>query len=76
MSIYKLYAPKCCLPGCINLVGYHKKSKKLDGTVGYKWKTFCNYHRETTMGRAEKEKFMKSRGGCENRNGILGLEMQ
>lgn len=74
MSTYKAYAPVCALPDCINLVGYHKKYIKTDGTVGWKWKTFCERHR--TVDKAARDYFIKSRGGCENRDGRLGRTCQ
>lgn len=70
--MHKLYAPKCCIPNCQQLVGYHKKYNKADGTLGYQWKSCCEYHRRDTMGKIERKQFMESRGGCENRNGVLG----
>jgi 5-methylcytosine-specific restriction endonuclease McrA len=68
----KNWAPKCALPDCNDPVSYHKKWIKQDGTVGVKWKTFCDNHR--TVNKAARDIFMKSRGGCENRNGTLGLD--
>lgn len=68
----KNWAPKCALPDCNNPVSYHKKWIKQDGTVGVKWKTFCDNHR--TVNKTARDIFMKSRGGCENRNGTLGLD--
>jgi len=70
----KNWAPKCALPDCNDPVSYHKKWIKQDGTVGVKWKTFCDNHR--TVNKAARDIFMKSRGGCENRNGTLGLDWQ
>jgi HNH endonuclease len=69
-NILKEHAPKCACPDCRNLVGYHKRYLKTDGTWGAKWKTFCDYHR--TVGKAHRDLFIKSRGGCENRDGRLG----
>lgn len=69
--IFKTYAPRCAYPDCITRVGYHEKYIKSDGTPGYKWKTFCDHHR--TVGRKAKEIFLKSKGGCENRYGTIGL---
>lgn len=69
-SIYKTWAPKCALPGCIHNVGYHSSRIKKDGTVGYKWKTFCESHR--TVNKAARDIFLKSRGGCENRDARCG----
>lgn len=68
-SVINNYAPKCALPGCINRVGYHQKYVKIDGTIGAKFKTFCEDHR--TVNKASRDAFMKSRG-CENRDGRLG----
>jgi len=69
-SVIKNWAPKCAMPDCCNRVGYHKKYVKADGTIGVKWKTFCDNHR--TVNKASRDIFMKSRGGCENRDGRLG----
>lgn len=66
----KGWAPKCSHPDCNRPVGYHKKYIKKDGTPGAKWKTFCEYHR--TVGKGERDTFIKSRGGCENRDSRLG----
>lgn len=66
------FSHKCALEGCNKKVGYHKTYPKLDGTTGVKWKTFCEYHRRHPMGRKERENFLKSKGGCANRIGILG----
>jgi 5-methylcytosine-specific restriction endonuclease McrA len=70
MSNYKLYAPVCALPHCINKVNYHKRYLKTDHTWGFKWKTFCDDHR--TVNKAARDKFIQSRGGCENRDAHLG----
>ena len=58
------------MPHCTNLVEYHKRYKKLDGTWGYKWKTFCEYHRNE--GKAETDMFKMSKG-CENTDGHYGF---
>jgi hypothetical protein len=71
ITISNMYAPKCVLPDCCNRVGYHTKTIKKDGTPGFKWKTFCDYHR--TVGKKARDIFMKSKGGCENRFGDIGL---
>jgi 5-methylcytosine-specific restriction endonuclease McrA len=71
-STHKLWAPPCAKPGCINKVGYHKKYIKVDGTPGFKWKAFCSFHR--TSGRAERDAFIKSRGGCENIDARCGFK--
>lgn len=39
-AIYRHWAPVCTLPGCKNLVSYHKKKGN-----SYKWKMFCEDHR-------------------------------
>ena len=59
------------MPGCLNKVGYHKKFIKKDLTPGFKFKTFCDEHR--TVKRAQRDEFLKSRGGCENRDARLGF---
>jgi hypothetical protein len=59
-------APKCSLPGCNNQVSYHKQYPKLDGTVGFKWKTMCEEHRGSK--KYEVDNFKLS-NGCANRNG-------
>jgi len=69
-SLIKTWAPKCAHPECNQPVGYHEKYIKQDGTPGAKWKTFCEYHR--TVGKRERDTFIKSKGGCENRDSRLG----
>ena len=71
-STHKLWAPTCAKTDCINKVGYHKKYIKTDGTPGYKWKAFCSHHR--TVGKAERDAFIKSRGGCENVDARCGFK--
>jgi hypothetical protein len=71
MSIYKTWAPRCAMPDCNDSVGYHSSKLKNDGTRAYKWKTFCDHHR--TVGKAARDLFLKSRGGCENRDGRAGF---
>jgi hypothetical protein len=71
-STYKLWAPTCAKTDCTNKVGYHNKYIKTDGTPGYKWKAFCSYHR--TVGKAERDAFIKSRGGCENVDARCGFK--
>lgn len=66
----KLYAPICAHPHCIDRVGYHSRNQKEDSSWGFKWKSFCEYHR--TVGRLERDIFLESKGGCENRDGRLG----
>jgi len=70
MSLMKSWAPKCAHPNCKQPVSYHDKGVKLDGTPWAKWKTFCDYHR--TIGKSERDTFIKSKGGCENRDARLG----
>jgi 5-methylcytosine-specific restriction endonuclease McrA len=65
----KQWAPICALPGCIEHVKYHEKYIKTDGTPGFKWKTFCEFHR--TVGRSERDVFINAKGGCENKDGAL-----
>ena len=69
-SNYKLWAPKCAHPTCMTQVNYHRKGLKGDGTPWYNWKSFCEYHR--TVGKAERDVFINSKGGCENRDARLG----
>ena len=68
-SSAKIHAPKCSLPDCLNQVGYHKKHVKTDGTPTWKWKTFCEVHRNVL--RHEVDEWMQS-SGCENKSGYLG----
>lgn len=72
MTIFKNWAPRCALPNCQTQVGYHKKYVKLDGSPGFAWKTFCEYHR--TKGKNERDALYVARGGCENRDGRLGFK--
>lgn len=69
-SLLKNWAPRCAHPDCKNKVGYHKKYIKTDGTIGAKWKTFCDHHR--TVGKTSRNIFLQSKGGCENRDSRLG----
>lgn len=68
---YKLWAPKCAYPTCNNLVGYHKRFPKVDGTRGYKWKIACEPHRH-----AKKAEFdaWKMAVGCENSDTRYGFK--
>ena len=70
--MYKLHAPKCALPGCDEHVHYHKRYIKDDGILSWKWKTFCEKHRSSIVGKSARQEFFKRRGGCENRDGQLG----
>lgn len=67
------YAPICAMPSCTQRVGYHSRYVKADGTRGFKWKAFCEHHRTSVTGRKAREIFLKSKGGCENRDGGIGL---
>lgn len=70
-NLLKNWAPKCACKGCKNPVGYHEKGLKAsDGTPWVKWKTFCEKHR--TVDRKQRDDFLKSKGGCENRDARLG----
>jgi 5-methylcytosine-specific restriction endonuclease McrA len=72
VALYKTWAPTCSLPDCLEKVGYHKKYLKEDGTPGYNWKSFCEKHR--TVGKAERDHFIKSRNGCENVDARCGFK--
>ena len=69
IAAYKLHAPSCALSDCNRQVSYHDRFPKEDGTVGYDWKTFCDFHR--TVGKESIKAFKEARGGCENRDGAL-----
>lgn len=68
----KLHAPCCAHPDCNNLVGYHERKIKKDNTISYKWKTFCEKHR--TVYKSVRDAFITSKGGCQNKDGMLGWE--
>ena len=68
-SVARNHAPKCSLPDCLHRVGYHERYVKKDGSLTWKWKTFCNLHR--TALRFEVDNWMQSKG-CENQSGYLG----
>ena len=70
-QLYKTWAPECTFPGCTNLVDFHKKYSKQDGTPGFKWKSACRYHR--TNGKMEFNKW-KTAIGCENADAHYGFE--
>jgi len=70
-SIHSIHAPECALPDCKTPVNYHSKYIKQDQTIGYNWKSFCEPHR--TFKKAERDAFLNSRGGCENKDGRLGV---
>lgn len=61
--IHKSHAPRCSFPGCNNTVDYHTRTQKDDGSWSYKWKTFCEYHRQGP-GKVAVVEFKKSKG-CE-----------
>lgn len=56
--IYQKWAPKCALPGCEDLVLYHKKKGN-----SYKWKMFCESHRSNLKSAVDNWKLSR---GCEN----------
>jgi len=68
-STARLHAPKCSLPSCHSQVGYHKSYTKKDGSPNWKWKTFCETHRNVL--RHEVDEWMQS-VGCQNKEGYLG----
>ena len=59
-SNYKLWAPACALPGCCNRVRYHKKNGN-----SYKWKMFCEVHRDPDQLKPEVDNWKLSQG-CAN----------
>ena len=65
-----IYAPTCTVPHCTNRVGYHKKYTKENGTLGFKWKSACEFHRK--IGKMEKNDW-KVAEGCENADGHCGF---
>jgi len=70
-TLAKNYAPGCALPECTSLVSYHSYRRAKDGSLIFKWKTFCEHHR--TVGREAVEIFKKRRGGCENIDARCGF---
>ena len=62
---YKTWAPKCALPGCENIVAYHKKNGN-----SYKWKMFCSPHRGTLKMAVDQWKLSI---GCENVDARYGF---
>jgi hypothetical protein len=68
---YKLFAPKCAYPTCNNLVGYHKRYPKVDGTRGYRWKNACEEHRGQKKHEFDKWKLEL---GCENSDARYGFK--
>lgn len=71
MAIYKNYAPCCAHDGCNTKVSYHKKYRKLNGTLGFKWKRYCEDHRTIKKAVIDEWKMEK---GCENVDGRYGFE--
>lgn len=63
---YKLHAPKCAHPDCNTPVHYHSRYLKEDGSPGFKWKVFCEYHRK--KGRKSMQA-IKENAGCANVSG-------
>lgn len=59
-ATYKRWAPKCAFPDCINNVSYHKKAGN-----SYKWKMFCEPHRDPKRLKPEVDKW-KLQQGCSN----------
>jgi len=68
---YKLFAPKCAYPTCLNLVGYHKRYSKQDNTRGYRWKNACEEHRGKKKHEFDK---WKMELGCENSDARYGFK--
>jgi hypothetical protein len=71
MTNYKLWAPKCADTHCTNLVGYHEKTVRANGTPVFDWKVFCETHR--TGGKVTADLFKLERG-CENVDGRYGFK--
>jgi 5-methylcytosine-specific restriction endonuclease McrA len=65
---YKLWAPTCAVPECNNKVGYHKKQ----GTI-FKWKMFCEPHRDPAQLKAEADRW-KMLQGCSNTDAHHGFK--
>jgi 5-methylcytosine-specific restriction endonuclease McrA len=65
---YKIWAPKCAMPGCCNLVAYHKKK----GT-NFKWKMFCEPHRDPAQLKGEADRWKLSQG-CSNTDAHHGFK--
>jgi len=71
MAIYKNYAPCCAYDGCTTKVSYHTKYRKINGTLGFKWKRYCNNHRTIKKAVVDDWKMEK---GCENVDGRYGFQ--
>jgi hypothetical protein len=71
MTIYKNYAPCCAYDGCTTKVSYHTKYRKINGTLGFKWKRYCNNHRTIKKAVVDDWKMEK---GCENVDGRYGFQ--
>lgn len=71
MAIYKNYAPCCAYDGCTTKVSYHTKYRKINGTLGFKWKRYCEDHRTVKKAVIDDWKMEK---GCENVDGRYGFE--
>jgi len=65
---YKLWAPQCALPGCINLVSYHNKNGNF-----FRWMMFCNPHRNPAQLKAEVDRWKLSQG-CANTDAHHGFK--
>ena len=70
MAIYKNHAPCCAYSDCRNKVGYHSQYRKVNGTIGFKWKKFCDIHRTTKKALVDDWKMER---GCENVDGRHGF---
>ena len=70
MAIYRNHAPGCAYPGCTSQVDYHAKYRKVNGTIGFKWKRFCNAHRTTKKAVVDDWKMDQ---GCANVDGRYGF---
>ena len=66
-SVINNYAPICAMPGCTRRVGYRKKYKKEDGSLGAKWSACCTWHR-SGGGKETRLEYLRSKG-CANRDG-------
>lgn len=72
-SVINNYRPKCGWHTCTNLVRYHDKYVKVDGTVGAIWKMFCEYHRTTAKIEIDEWKLSQ---GCTNVDTHLGFKCE
>jgi 5-methylcytosine-specific restriction endonuclease McrA len=70
VSYTKHLAPPCSYPDCRCKVGYHEKYTREDGTPGFKWKNFCEYHRD--LGKFSVDNW-KLHQGCSNTDAHYGF---